>query len=126
LYDGNVYVVGRTYGALPTQTKTSLLEDAFIRKYDASGSELWTRQFGTPTSSVGPSNGTTAQGVAVDSTGVYVVGTAGSNFPGQTNAGSDDAFIRKYDASGNVLWTHQFGGDSYDGASGVAVERVSM
>ena len=63
MYDGNVYVVGRTYGALPTQTKTSLLEDAFIRKYDASGSELWTRQFG---------------------------------------------------------------GDSYHGASGVAVERVSM
>jgi len=58
--------------------------------------------------------------------GIYVVGEVRAALPSQTSAGAEDAFIRKYDASGNVLWTRQFGGDSYDGASGVAVERVSM
>src|SRR5438270_6913106 len=41
-----VYVAGRTMGALPGQTKAGFY-DAYIRKYDPSGTELWTRQFGS-------------------------------------------------------------------------------
>src|SRR5262249_29186061 len=42
--------------------------------------------------------------------------------PGQTNAGSSDAFVRKYDSSGNVLWTTQFGTSSFDQAIGLALD----
>ena len=43
---GNVYLAGWTYGALPGQTHAGV-RDVFVRKYDGSGTELWTRQFGT-------------------------------------------------------------------------------
>src|SRR5437899_2785518 len=42
---GNVYVAGTTDGALPGQTNAGGY-DAFVRKYDANGIEVWTRQFG--------------------------------------------------------------------------------
>lgn len=43
--------------------------------------------------------------MAVDTTGVYVVGCSEGILPGQTVNGR---FVRKYDANGNELWT-QFG-----------------
>ena len=43
--DGNVYVVGRTESVLSGQTSTGG-SDAFIRKYNSVGMEVWTRQFG--------------------------------------------------------------------------------
>src|ERR1017187_1201929 len=61
---------------------------------------------------------------AVDSTGVYVagfLGTVGGTFPGQTGSGSGpDSFVRKYDTSGNELWTRQFGTGKPGFAFGVA------
>ena len=62
----------------------------------------WIRQFGTSLHEF-------THGVAVDSTGVYVVGQSYGTLPGQTSAGSVDPYIRKYDANGNELWTRQFG-----------------
>ena len=42
-----VYVVGRTDWTLPGQTRPVLgYSHAFVRKYDPSGTEAWTRQFG--------------------------------------------------------------------------------
>ena len=41
-----VYVAGVTTGALPGQSASGF-SDAFVRKYDTSGTEVWTRQFGT-------------------------------------------------------------------------------
>src|SRR5262245_62144481 len=52
------------------------------------------------TSQFGTSNGDSAHGVAVDSTGVYVTGN-------WDIANTGDAFVRKYDNSGGVLWTKQ-------------------
>src|SRR5262245_12525426 len=43
---GNVYVAGHTEGALPGQNTAGGI-DAFLRKSDATGAEIWTRQFGT-------------------------------------------------------------------------------
>ena len=81
-----VYVVGSVSGALPGQTSAGG-SDAFVRKFDANGGELWTRQFGT-------ARADDALGVAVDSSGVYVVGRTEGTFPGQTNAGGFDVFVR--------------------------------
>ncbi|HYQ02502.1 MAG TPA: SBBP repeat-containing protein [Polyangiaceae bacterium] len=110
---GNVYVAGSTNGSL---TKAANLNgDAFIRKYDPNGTVLWTRQFGNTST-------TRATSVAPDSSGnVYVAGYTGALLEG-TYYGSDDAFVRKYDSNGNVLWTRQLGTDWTDQASSVAVD----
>lgn len=88
-----VYVVGRTHGALPGQESAGGT-DAFIRKYDPDGIELWTRQYGTPGSDF-------ASGVAAHPSGVYVVGWT-------LKGRDDDAFVYKYDTEGNQLWARQF------------------
>jgi hypothetical protein len=108
-----VYMAGYTDGVLPGQVSTGGT-DAFVRKYDVDGNVVWTRQFGTASSD-------SASGVAVDATGVNVVGSTSGTLPGQTSAGGTDAFARKYDVNGDVLWTRQFGTASSDSASGVAV-----
>ena len=89
---GSIYVAGTTEGTLPGQNNAPGAGDAFLRKYDANGTELWTRQFGTPKFD-------DALAVAVDASGsIYVAGRTFGAFPGQNYAGGADAFVRKYDA----------------------------
>jgi len=95
-----VYVAGTTSGALSGSSAGA--SDAFVRKYDPNGNELWTRQFGTPSDDE-------ALGIASDGTGVYVVGKTQGTFAGQPTSANGDPFVRKYDANGNELWTRQFG-----------------
>ena len=110
---GNVLVAGWTYGSLEGASAGG--SDAFVRKYDADGSVVWTRQFGT-------SDDDFARGVAVDASGnVLVSGNTRGSLEG-ANAGNLDAFVRKYDADGSVVWTRQFGTSGLDGANGVAVD----
>src|SRR5262249_38158095 len=72
----------------------------------------------------------TATGVAVSASGVYVSGITEGTLPGQTSAGGQDAFIRRYDIDGNESWTRQFGTripqsiDFTDDARGVAVDAT--
>ena len=113
-----VYVVGWTTGALPGQTSAGS-RDTFVRKYDLAGTEVWTRQFGS--SSVDQ-----AFGVSVDSSGVYVAGSTSGTLPGQSSAGSTDAFVRKYDSAGTEVWTRQFGSSSFDLALGVSADSSGV
>ena len=113
-----IYVAGRTGGSLPGATSAGG-SDAFVRKYDSLGVVIWTRQFGT-------SSNDQANGIAVDGTGVYVAGHTAGAFPGQTNAGDDDVFIRKYDLNGAELWTRQFGSDLVDIGNDVAVDSAGV
>jgi hypothetical protein len=105
-----VYVGGNTGGALPGQTNAGNV-DGFLRAYDRNGVELWTRQFGTSGTDL------VSATTAVDGS-IYIAGSTDGAFPGHTNAGSSDAFIRKYDAQGNELWTRQFGTFAPDGING--------
>jgi hypothetical protein len=110
---GNVYVVGDTTGNIAGTASNN--GAAFVRKYDLNGTVVWTRQFGNATT-------TRATSVAPDSSGnVYVAGYTGALLGG-TYYGTNDAFLRKYDSSGNVLWTQQFGTTWTDRANGVAVD----
>lgn len=114
---GDAYVVGETEGTLPAQ-HSSGGRDAFIRRYDRDGTVRWTRQFGGP-------GGDGATGVAVDAAGdAYVVGTTAASLPGQTWAGDYDAFIRKYDVTGDELWTRQFGSPADDYGVAVGLDRL--
>ncbi len=111
-----VYVVGKTQGALAAGSSPGA--DAFVRKYDANGNEVWTRQFGTGSTD-------DANGVAADTTGIYIVGRTNGAL-GQAALGSFDMFLRKYDANGNVVWTRQFGTDSTDAGYAVAVNSSGV
>lgn len=77
----------------------------------------WTRQ-------VGMSGQDDGDGLALDANGnVYVVGSLpNGELPGQTNVGMGDAFVMKFDGTGMLLWTRQFGSTQSDFATGVAVD----
>lgn len=87
--------------------------DALVVKYDFDGNVVWSRQFGVSALDH-------AEGIAVKSVrsnGVYVAGVTTGTFSGQTSAGGQDIFLRKYDTDGNEVWTRQFGTSGNDGAS---------
>jgi uncharacterized protein (TIGR03437 family) len=93
-----VYIIGSTNSsqfpfvagpALPGQCRSGSGGDSFVRKYDLNGAEIWTREFGT-------SGAASASGVAVDSSGVYVVGREGSGLGFILDSGPDDgSFLAK-------------------------------
>ena len=124
---GGVYVAGCTDSTdfpTPNGWDTSLSggQDAFVAKFDSSGTLLWGTYLGGSTNDLG-------YGIAVDgSGGVYVTGyTYSPNFP--TPGGSDtsfngkcDGFVAKLDSSGTLLWATYVGGSYYDEAYGIAVD----
>ena len=113
--DGNSYVVGWTRGAFDGHTNLGI-GDSYVRKYDSEGNVLWTRQFGTVKDDF-------LRGVVVDGAlNVYVVGWTEDALPGETSSEQADSFVRKYDSSGNELWTRQFGSDAFDFAQAAAVD----
>jgi hypothetical protein len=110
---GNVYITGYTYGDLATANAG--LSDAFLAKFDSSGNELWRRQIGT--SDHDPSNA-----LAVDAFGnAYITGNTYADLGG-TSAGGIDAFLVKFDASGNQVWATQMGTGVNDRSRSVAVD----
>ncbi len=114
---GNVFLVGQTAGVLPGQSRQGGLSDAYLRKYDGEGNELWTRQFGGQGDDA-------AQDVAVDHSGnLYVVGITAGNFPSGTIVGGiKGAFLRKYSPDGAEVWERQFGVENFASANGVAAD----
>lgn len=112
--DSGVYVVGEAWNPMPGQVAMGR-SDAFIRKYDHDGNEVWTRQFGTTMSEE-------CYGVAVNASGVYVVGRTNGTLPGQVLNGDYDAFIRRYDLDGTEGWTQQFGDTRDDYAFAVGLD----
>ena len=114
---GSIYVAGAMTGAPPGEASEWRL-GAFLRKYDPTGEERWIRQFGS-------TEGDGAQDVAVNREGnVYVVGWTWGALPGKASAGKQDAFLRKYDSTGEEIWTRQFGSSEWDGAASVAVDAA--
>jgi hypothetical protein len=102
--NNNIYVAGGTDGTLPGQTSSGG-NDAYVRKYSSDGTEIWTRQFGT-------SESDSAKGISIDASGnIYVAGTTGGTFPGQTKTSYhyNDIYVRKYSSDGTEIWTRQFG-----------------
>ena len=98
--------------------KPSAINGSFANASELPLTIAWTRQLGT-------SGNDEAHGVAVDSLGnVYVAGYTDGTLPGQTSAGGSDVFVRKYDNSGNVVWTRQFGTSPNHGEhpNGIAVD----
>jgi hypothetical protein len=72
------------------------------------------RQFGTP-----GNDESNAIAIAADGS-TYIAGRTSGGLDGQ-NKGLHDAFVRKYDRSGEPLWTRQFGSPGDDGIEALAL-----
>jgi hypothetical protein len=107
---GNIYIAGDFKGTGnfgSTQLTSAGNEDVFLAKYDPNGNALWAR-------SGGGANGDLGYCVAADSSGnSYVSGSFSgpSTFGGTVLTGSG-MFVAKYDASGNLAWAQQNGGQA--------------
>ncbi len=100
-----VYVTGYTSGSLGGPSAGS--NDAWLARYDSTGLQLWIRQLGS-------SGHDTARAAAADgSGGVYIAGETSGSLGG-THAGIADAWVARYDASGNQVWIRQLGTSSTD------------
>ena len=85
--NNNVYITGYTQGSLHGSNAGSF--DAFLAKYDSTGTKVWTRQLGSTAADF-------ANSVAIDSNNnVYITGSTAGSLDG-TNAGDRDAFLAKY------------------------------
>ncbi len=118
--DGNSYITGYTTVGLSGQTQTGT-RDYFITKYDKNGNLIWTRQ-------VGAAGGTTSgSGIYADSGNIYITGYTSVGISGQTQTGTRDYFVTKYDTNGNLIWTRQVGaaGGTTSG-SGIYVDSGSI
>ena len=112
---GNIYVTGYTGGGLDGNTNSGSL-DIFLVKYNSSGTKQWTKQLGTSSNDYGI-------GVTTDSSGnIYVTGYTGWGLDGNTNSGSNDIFLVKYNSSGTKQWTKQLGTSSNDYGIGVTTD----
>jgi hypothetical protein len=110
----DVYVAGYTYGVLPGEANAGGV-DAFLRRLDSQGNEVWQVQFGTSGDEV-------ASGVAMDSTGLYVAGSIDGRFPGEAKVGSEDGFLAKYGFDGAAMWVAQIGTRRWDVVSSVVAD----
>ena len=89
----NIYVTGYTNGGLDGNTNSGE-SDIFLVKYNSSGTKQWTKQLGTSSRDSG-------SGVTVDSSdNLYVTGETGGGLDVNTNSGSNDIFLVKYNSSG--------------------------
>jgi len=120
---GNVYTTGWFQGTADFDPGVGIFNlisagttDIFIQKLDTSGNLLWAK-------SVGNIGGEAGWGIAVDASGnVYATGyfdgtvdfDPGFGVYNLTSAGSQDIFIQKLDALGNLVWARGMGGTSDD------------
>jgi hypothetical protein len=123
---GNVYVTGyysgnTTFGGI-TLTSNAGSSDAFVVKYDTSGTAQWAESIGGGLSDHG-------YGIAADSSGnVYVTGRYNGNITigttQLTNAGGEDAFVAKYNTSGIVQWARKISGTGSDRGNDIVTDSA--
>ena len=108
----NIYVTGTTGGGLDGNTGLGGA-DIFLVKYNSSGTKQWTQQLGS-------SSNEFARDVTIDSTdNIYVTGFTGGGLDGNTNSGSEDLYLVKYNSSGTKQWIQQLGTESRDRGYGI-------
>lgn len=114
---GNVLVVGNTYGTLPGQTSSGAM-DFVLARYAADGTLEWARQLGTSTYDY-------ARGVATDREGnAYVAGNTSGRLGADPAAGGNDTVLLKLTPTGAVEWARQTGSPTDEYVGGVAVDAA--
>ncbi len=114
-----VYAIGITTGRLDDPTAPKPADtDIVVLKYDLAGNQLWLKQWLT-------------QGqerfskIAVGTTGrVFIAGASTAdidNDPSTGFGGETDLFVSEWSTDGAPLWAYQYGSDSWDNVTGIAV-----
>ncbi|HVS17589.1 MAG TPA: hypothetical protein VMT18_03230, partial [Planctomycetota bacterium] len=110
---GGLFIAGSTsgdFGGPPAG-----VTDAFLLHLDGAGDVLWVSKVATPVME-GPAF------VISDGNGGAILG---GSMLGESGAPDDsDAWIARFDASGALLWSSQFGTAAADGLSGAALDGV--
>jgi hypothetical protein len=125
---GTTMGVGRDAVTAPTPEPI----EAIVLRYDLDGQLLWTRQFGSPEPAEGDEegyrHGVNANAVAIDTAGFTVGGSTGGDLaaPNAGPSSISDAFVRRYDPDGNVLWTRQWGQPGGDAVTSLAVDETGI
>jgi hypothetical protein len=111
--DGRVHVL---------LTAQGLIGASQLGSFDfVSGTTLPTGRWSAPCSSA-PTRRTCRARMAVDADGnVYLAGQVRAALGDQTALGDADGVLQKYDPTGALLWTRQFGTAGYDQATWVAI-----
>lgn len=112
---GGVFVAGTTNGSLGGQHLGS--GDIWLARYDSTGNQLWIVQFGSVSND-------RVTSVALDGGGGTVVcGETFGDLAG-TQVGNGDAWIARFDSTGAMAWSDQFGTGGADKAQGIASDQV--
>jgi hypothetical protein len=125
--DGNAWITGSFQSATASFGGTSLnnfkagLYDVYLAKYDASGGLSWAK-------GVGGKNHDEAHDVAVDPSGnAWVTGyfwdTVAFGSYKLVSAGTQDIFIARYDATGNITAALRTGGTANDQGDAVVLDQ---
>ncbi len=124
---GNVYITGHTYSTQHIATSGSYQDtlagsaDAYIVRFNRDGVRQWGTYYGGP--------GTEQMhSVFCDGEGnVLIAGYVQSPITDLITIGSllggDDAFVAKFDSSGNRLWARCYGGNNTDRGRAVTADR---
>ncbi|MBN1330387.1 MAG: SBBP repeat-containing protein [Candidatus Heimdallarchaeota archaeon] len=125
--EGTCYITGQTASSnFPTMdafdsTFNNGYFDAFVAKFAANGTPLWSTFLGGDGTDWGDSI------IVTDDGSCYVTGlTSSTNFPTKnaydsTPNGNLDVFVTKLNTNGSLVWSTYFGGVFWDEAHGVSV-----
>jgi|GEM_PF-2543215 len=130
----NVTICGQTNSSNSISTLGTYQENipfvnginGFIAKFNSSGKQLWGSYFGG-------NNTTYVQSIVTDNslniifTG-YTNASTGISTKGAYQVNKDnltDAFIAKFNASGNIIWGSYFGGNSFDVGTSISVDKYN-
>lgn len=116
--DGDTAVAGTTDG--PIEGPHLGAEDGWVARFDPFGNLRWMTQLGTERSD--RFLGVAAGGEARRGTELFCAAGATAGTMGDATAGGEDAVVAALDASGDRLWTTQFGSASDDEAAAVLVD----
>jgi hypothetical protein len=131
LSDNSVVITGEFAGAAtfgPGEPNQTILTsfgswDVFIARYNPNGTLAWAKQAGGSEWDCGKGITTLSDNSTVVSGFFTDISTFG---PGEVNEtqlesdGTNDIFIARYNASGNLVWAKSAGGSLEDGGTGVA------
>ncbi|MBI4929152.1 MAG: T9SS type A sorting domain-containing protein [Bacteroidetes bacterium] len=130
---GNIYLAGYTSDSTSAIFTSGGFQnayggganDAMLIKFDSSGNRLWATYYG----GTGDDQGYAVTTDASDN--VYITGyTSGANGIAtaggfqNTSGGGNDAFVAKFDASGNLLWGTYYGGNRSSYGQALAVDNA--
>lgn len=125
--DGYTYITGRTNSLNNIATSGTYqgsfnaVFDAFVAKFTPQGNRVW----GTY---IGGNSFDRAYGIDYNNGSLYIVGNSNSsNFATvgahqEISIDNDDAFVAKFDTTGNRIWCTYYGGDLHDFAAAVVTD----